>query len=129
MLTLKPFDLQPASKKRVNSNHHHLHKKQVNWLSHLKQVNFGPYTVNFDPPHEEQVTFDPNTKTRLNSIPNTKIMSISTPLLKSSQFGPHSENNFISMSPHKNQVNFDPHTGTKLFRPPRKNQINTDPWT
>ena len=58
---------------RVNFDHHHPQKKQVNRSSHLKQVNFGPYTVNFDPPHRKQVTFNPSTKTKPNSIPHTKI--------------------------------------------------------
>ena len=72
MLTPKPSDLRPASKNQVNLDYHHPHKKQTNRPSHSKQVNFGPHTVNFGPPHNKQVTFDSNTKTKSSSIPDTK---------------------------------------------------------
>ena len=123
MLTLKPSDWRPASKNRVNFDHHRPSKNQVNRSSHSKQVNFGPHTVNFAPPHTKQVNFDPNIKTKSNSIPDTKIKLISTPLLKICQFDPRSKIKPISMPPHKNQVNFDPHTKTKY---PSKNEVNPD---
>ena len=112
MLTLKPSYeyLRPAFKNQVNFDHPH--KNQVYRL-HKKQVNFGPHTVNFDPPHKKQVNFDSNTKTKSNSIPHTKNRLISTPELKSSQFDPHSISKSFPMPRHKNQVNFDPNTNTK----------------
>ena len=118
MLTLrKTKRLRPASKCRVNFDHHP-HKNQVHRSSHSKQVNFGPYTVNLDPPHRKHVTFDPDTKTKSNSIPPTKIKLIPRPLLQSSQFDPYSKIKSISMPSHKDQVNFDPHTKTKYFSIP-----------
>ena len=85
MLTLKPSDLRPASKKRVNFDHHHPYENQVNRSQRLKQVYFNPYTVNFDPPHKKQVSIDPNAKTKSNSISHTEIKLISTPRRKSCQ--------------------------------------------
>ena len=132
----KPWDLPPASKKRVSFDHHS-RKHQVNWSSNPKKVNFGPHTFNFDPPHKKQVTFGTNTKTKSNSIPRTKIKLISTPLLKSCQFGPHSKIKSISMPLHKNQVNFDLHINTTSFltltqntgqfRSQHCSQVNFDP--
>ena len=115
MLTPKPSDLRPAFKNQVNFDHPH--KNQVYRL-HKKQVNFGPHTVNFDPPHKKQVNFDSNTKTKSNSIPHTKNRLISTPELKSSQFDPHSISKSFPMPRHKNQVNFDPHAKAKYFSTP-----------
>ena len=110
MLTLKPSDLRAVSKNRVNFDRHHPHKNHANQSLHLKQVNSGPHTVNFDPSHKNQVN--------------------STPLLKSTQFHPHSKIKPISMPPHEDQFNFDPHTKTKVFfLPPRENQANSDPYT
>ena len=127
MFTLKPSDLRPTCKNRVNFDHHRPHKKQVNRSSHSKQVNFGPHTVNFDPPHKNHFTFHPNTVTKSNSTPHTKIEIISTPVLKSSQFDPHSKIKSTPMLPHKIQFNFDLHTKTKNFSPPHENQVNSDP--
>ena len=105
------------------------HNNRINRSSHTKQVSLGPYTVNSDPTHKNQVTFDLNTKTKSNSIPHTKIKLISMPLLKSSQFDPHSKIKSISMPSHKTQFNFDPISKTKYFRTQRKNQVNFDPYT
>ena len=102
------------------------HNNRINRSSHTKQVSLGPYTVNSDPTHKNQVTFDLNTKTKSNSIPHTKIKLISMPLLKSSQFDPHSKIKSISMPSHKTQFNFDPISKTKYFRTQRKNQVNFD---
>ena len=144
MITLrKTKRLRPASKNRVNFDHHHLHKNQVNRSSHSKQVNFGAHMINFEPPHKKQVTVDCNTKTKSNSIPPTKIKLIPRPLLQSSQFDPYSKIKSISMPSHKDQVNFDPHTKTKYFsisktksilipskfRSPLENQVNFDAAT
>ena len=49
MLTLKPSDLRPASKNESISTITHT-KNQISISLHLKQVNFGSHTVNFDPP-------------------------------------------------------------------------------
>ena len=51
MLTIKPSNLWPASKHRVNFDYTRPHKNQVSRSWHLNQVNIGPHTVNFDPPH------------------------------------------------------------------------------
>ena len=124
MLTLKRRDLRPPSKSPVNFDHHP-HKNKVHRSSHSKQINFGPRTVNFDPPHKKRVTFDPNAKpSQIRSLEKNKL--ISTPLLKSSQFDPHPKIKSISL-PHKSQVNFDPHTKTKYFESPRKNHVNSEP--
>ena len=109
-----PSDLRTASKNRVTFDHHHAHKHQVNRSLHSKQVHFGPHTVNY-PSHKKQFLFDPDTKTKSNSIPPTKIKLISTLLLQSSQFDPHSKIKSISVPSRKDQVNFDPHTKTKYF--------------
>ena len=126
MFILKPSDLRPASKIRVNFDHHHPHKNEVHRSSHSKQVNFGPLTVNYDPPHKKQVTFDPNAKTKSNSIPHKEMKLISTPLLKSkvssiptlksSQFGClHTKTKLISIHTLTPSV-FEPHSITKSIR-------------
>ena len=89
-------------------------------ITALKQVNLGPHTVNFDPPHKHQVSFDHNTKTKSNSIPQTKINIVSTHPLKSSQIDPHYKTKSISMPRHKKQVNFDADTKIKYSLPPRQ---------
>ena len=138
MITLrKTKRLRPASKNRVNFDHHHLHKNQVNRSSHSKQVNFGAHMINFEPPHKKQVTVDCNTKTKSNSISPAKIKLSSTPLLQSSQFDPQSKIKSISMPWHKDQVNFDPHPRAKYFSIPTQkssqfrslhwSQVNFDP--
>ena len=128
MLTLNPSDLRPVSKNRDIFDHHHPHEKQVNRSSHSKRVNFGPNTVNFDPPHKDQITFDPSTKAKSNSIPPVKIMLISTPLLKSinpisilksSHFRClHTKTKWISIYTLKPSL-FGPHTKSKSISIPR----------
>ena len=118
MLTQNQAICGPHLKKWVNSDHHHRHKNPANRSLHSKQVNSGPHTVNFDPPHKKQVTFDPNTKTKLNSIPPKKIKLISTPLLHSSYFDPHSKIKSFRYLHTKTQVNFHPHTNTMYFSIP-----------
>ena len=44
-------------------------KTKIYQSLHLKQVDFGPHTVNGDPPNKKQVTFDPNTENKSNRIP------------------------------------------------------------
>ena len=115
MLALKPSDLGPVSKIRVNFDHHHPPINQVNRSSHSKQLNFGPHTVNFDPSHKKHVRFDPNTKNKSNSNPHTRIKLISTPILKSCRIDPHCKIMSISMPPDKNQVNLYSHIKNKYF--------------
>ena len=118
MLTLKPSDWGPASKHRVNFDHrHHPRKNQVNRSSLSKQVN-SARTRSISLPRTENKSFSIPTS-ELSQIPQTKIKLISTALLKSCQFEPHSKINSISMPPHKNQFYFDP-LKPSVFRPPRK---------
>ena len=85
MLTLKPSGLRPASKSRVNFDHHQ-NKHQGNRSSHSKPVNFGPHMVNFDPPHKKksqnlnQVKFDPSNENQVTFDSTTAIKSIRSPL-------------------------------------------------
>ena len=51
MPILTPSQLRPASKNRVNFDHHHRHKNKS--VYNYSQNNyFDPYTVNYDPPHK-----------------------------------------------------------------------------
>ena len=116
MLTLKPGDWRPASKNRVNFDHHP-RKSRVNRSSPSKQVNFGPHTVNFPPPHKRQVTFDPNIKSKSNSIPHTKIKLISMSPLK--LWCLRTKTKLISIHTLK----------PSIFRPSHKKQVISGPYT
>ena len=115
MQTHKPNDLRPASKNRVNFDHHHKHKtKSVDNTTYNKCNSTRTQLISI-PRTKQQVTFDPNTKNKSNSTPHRKNKLISTQLLKSSQFDPRSKIKLIVMPPNKNQINFDPHTKPKCF--------------
>ena len=106
MLTLKPRDCGPDPKTKSISTTYTKPSQSITTLK--KKSIFGPHTINFDPPHREQVNFGPNTKTTSNSIPHMKINLIWR--LYWSQV------NFDAR--HKNQVSFDPDTKPKYSSTP-----------
>ena len=146
MLTLKPNELRPASKKPSKFRPPPPTQKPISRSSHLKQAHFGPHTVNFDPPHKKGVTFDPNTKIKSNSISHGNQVNFDAttwvnpiPSLKSCHFRClHTKTKLItihilkpssSRPPRKNQVNSDPYTEVKLFSIPTVNHANYDAAT
>ena len=83
------------------------------------QVNFGPHTVSFNPPHKNKSISFPTLKRSQNrSVTQNQVNS--TPPLKSSQFYAYSKIKSISMPGHKNHVYFNPDTKSVISRPRHK---------
>ena len=112
MLTLKPVDFAARIQKPSQFRPPPPHKNRLIERDHQTML-IAPRTRSISISRRKKVTLEPNPTAWSNSIPHTKMKSISTPLLKSSQFDHHAIIKLISMPPRKNQVNLDPHTKQK----------------
>ena len=146
VLILKPSDLRPAFKNRVNFDHHP-HKNQVNRSLQLKMlISARTRSISIPRTKNESLsipTLKPtqiwcllyssqfrclHTKTKLISIHTLKPSVFRPPYWNQVNFDPYTEITSISI-PHINQANFDPNAKTMSILTPTQNQTNSDPRT
>ena len=90
MITLKPRDLRPASENRVHLDHHHLTKSKSFDHNTQNMLKLARTRSNSIPRPKNKSILIPTLKpSQIRSL--TKIRVLSTSLLKSSRFDPHSE--------------------------------------
>ena len=126
MLILKPSNLRPASKNRVNFDHHYPHKNQA--INHHTWNNLNSARTRSIP--------IPHTKKKSRSIPTLKPSQIQSLTQNSNKFRRHHWDRVSSIPTPKLSKFRCPDPKTKCFSiqtlkpsivgPPQKHQINSD---
>ena len=122
-------NLRPAPKNRVNFEHHHTRKNEVNRSWHTNQFNFGPTrSITIPRTKNESLSIPTQNTSQIRSFTQENKV-ISTPLLKWCQFDTHPKWKSISMPPHKDKLSSVHTLKSSIFSPRHENEGNYDPYT